>query len=154
MLSEDLALVDGYSSYFSFSRRRSGYSGVATYVKTSSTPFHATEGLCGTLMNDQYFTQPQNGDKCVNEAPAHEPSDQDSLSSQPGILALINVYCPRADPARADRVQFKLAFYRALRLRAALLAQAGARVLIVGDLNTSHTVLDHCDPDEVRSSES
>ncbi|XP_018024552.1 DNA-(apurinic or apyrimidinic site) endonuclease 2-like isoform X2 [Hyalella azteca] len=189
MLSEDLALVDGYSSYFSFSRRRSGYSGVATYVKTSSTPFHATEGLCGTLMNDQYFTQPQNGDKCVNEdisssviaaassplfgewtkqtlreidcegrtvmtfhrtlwAPAHEPSDQDSLSSQPGILALINVYCPRADPARADRVQFKLAFYRALRLRAALLAQAGARVLIVGDLNTSHTVLDHCDPDE------
>jgi exonuclease III len=63
------------------------------------------------------------------------------------------VYCPRADPARADRVQFKLAFYRALRLRAALLAQAGARVLIVGDLNTSHTVLDHCDPDEVRSSE-
>ena len=77
MLDEATALVDGYTSYYSFSRKRAGYSGsqryilslcfnyiecsfklligVATYCKNSCTPHKAEEGLTGTLNghNDQ-----------------------------------------------------------------------------------------------------
>jgi AP endonuclease-2 len=73
MLDESTALVDGYSSFYSFSRKRSGYSGkcpdpdhhltkrhrhfikkhlflgVATYCKNSYSPFQAEEGLAGTF---------------------------------------------------------------------------------------------------------
>ncbi|KAF2368587.1 Zinc finger GRF-type [Trinorchestia longiramus] len=187
MLTEDLALIQGYTSYFSFSRKRSGYSGVATYVKESCTPVYACEGLCGTLMPEMKASTSINQQKvsagCKNMAlviaaasspllgewakqtlkdidnegrtviTVHNlvPTDEaDDLpqKSDPVPLAIINVYCPRVDPERADRGLYKLQFYRALRLRAAMLAEAGARVVIVGDLNTSHQKLDHCDPDE------
>ena len=49
MLDEPTALIDGYSSYFSFSRKKTGYSGVATYVKSAFMPIKAEEGLAGTL---------------------------------------------------------------------------------------------------------
>ena len=50
MLDPDLALLDGFSSYFSFSRRRTGYSGVATFCKDGvATPIRSEEGLAGTL---------------------------------------------------------------------------------------------------------
>lgn len=71
MLDEATAVVDGYTSYYSFSRKKSGYSGssilnqysgniksifnilfcigVATYCKTPFTPFQAEEGIAGTF---------------------------------------------------------------------------------------------------------
>ncbi|KAK0137134.1 DNA-(apurinic or apyrimidinic site) lyase 2 [Merluccius polli] len=49
LLDERTAVVEGYNSYFSFSRGRSGYSGVATYCKDSVAPFAAEEGLTGLL---------------------------------------------------------------------------------------------------------
>ncbi|KAF7240064.1 DNA-(apurinic or apyrimidinic site) lyase 2 [Varanus komodoensis] len=47
LLEEPLAIVEGYNSYFSFSRTRSGYSGVATFCKADATPEAAEEGLSG-----------------------------------------------------------------------------------------------------------
>lgn len=55
----------------------------------------------------------------------------------------------RADPTRSDRGEYRLQFYTCLRQRAAMLSAAGAKVLVLGDINCSHTLLDHCDPDEV-----
>ncbi|XP_032705804.1 DNA-(apurinic or apyrimidinic site) lyase 2 isoform X2 [Lontra canadensis] len=49
VLREPLAIIEGYNSYFSFSRNRSGYSGVATFCKDSATPMAAEEGLSGLL---------------------------------------------------------------------------------------------------------
>ncbi|XP_037676954.1 DNA-(apurinic or apyrimidinic site) endonuclease 2 isoform X3 [Choloepus didactylus] len=49
VLTEPLAIVEGYNSYFSFSRNRSGYSGVATFCKDNATPVAAEEGLSGLL---------------------------------------------------------------------------------------------------------
>nr|XP_055123631.1 DNA-(apurinic or apyrimidinic site) endonuclease 2 isoform X2 [Symphalangus syndactylus] len=54
-LTEPLAIVEGYNSYFSFSRNRSGYSGVATFCKDNATPVAAEEGLSGLFAT-------QNGD--------------------------------------------------------------------------------------------
>lgn len=45
MLEEPLALVPGWSSYYGFSRKRTGYSGVATFCRSHVTPVEAQEGL-------------------------------------------------------------------------------------------------------------
>ena len=63
---------------------------------------------------------------------------------------MINVYCPRADPERRDRLLYKMKFYKLLEMRAEALLGAGHSVIIVGDVNTSHKQIDHCDPYEVR----
>ena len=49
MLDEPTAMVDGYTSYFAFSRKKTGYSGVATFCKTDFTPIQAEEGLGSSL---------------------------------------------------------------------------------------------------------
>lgn len=46
-LTEPLAFVEGYNSYFSFSHSRSGYPGVATFCKDSVTSVAAEESLSG-----------------------------------------------------------------------------------------------------------
>lgn len=69
-------------------------------------------------------------------------------NGQEQALVIINVYCPRADPERADRAKFKLQFYKALDIRADSLRRAGDMVVVVGDVNTSHREIDHCDPYE------
>lgn len=63
-------------------------------------------------------------------------------------MALINVYCPRVDPEKPERRIFKLRFYELLRQRAAAIHATGCHVIILGDINTSHKQIDHCDPDE------
>jgi AP endonuclease-2 len=44
-LAEDYARIDGYHTFYSWSRLREGYSGVAIFCKTSLTPIRAEEGL-------------------------------------------------------------------------------------------------------------
>ena len=65
-----------------------------------------------------------------------------------GHLAVINVYCPRADAENTERVRFKQQFYKALDIRANCLQEAGDMVVVCGDINTSHREVDHCDPYE------
>ncbi len=63
-------------------------------------------------------------------------------------MTVINVYCPRADPEREDRKAFKQRFYQLLQVRAESILRNGSHVIILGDVNTSHRKIDHCDPDE------
>ncbi len=44
-LAETYARIDGYHTFYSWSRLREGYSGVAIFCKTFLTPIHAEEGL-------------------------------------------------------------------------------------------------------------
>lgn len=48
-LEESLAIVPGFTSYFSFCRKKAAYSGVATYAKEFCSPFRVEEGLSGIL---------------------------------------------------------------------------------------------------------
>ena len=64
-------------------------------------------------------------------------------------LAVFNLYCPRADPEKPERLTYKLQFYKLLEIRVDNLRKAGYLVIIVGDINTSHHKIDHCDPYEV-----
>ena len=63
-------------------------------------------------------------------------------------VAIINVYCPRVDPEKPERRSFKLRFYELLRQRAAAICHTDSHAIIVGDINTSHKKIDHCDPDK------
>ena len=49
-------------------------------------------------------------------------------------LAIINVYCPRADPDRPERQEYQLKFYKLLEMRSINLIKAGISVIILGDL--------------------
>ncbi|XP_051020830.1 DNA-(apurinic or apyrimidinic site) endonuclease 2-like [Acomys russatus] len=155
VLTEPLAVVEGYNSYFSFSRNRSGYSGVATFCKDSVIPVAAEEGLSG-----QFTTR--NGDigcygnmsEFTQEQLRALDSEGRALLTQHKIctwegkekpLTLINVYCPRADAGKPERLTFKMRFYRLLQIRAEALLAAGSHVIMLGDLNTAHRPIDHCD---------
>ncbi|XP_072481860.1 DNA-(apurinic or apyrimidinic site) endonuclease 2 isoform X1 [Notamacropus eugenii] len=163
LLEEPLAIVEGYSSYFSFSRVRSGYSGVATFCKNSATPRAAEEGLTslltthqgavGSYGNTDEFTEDELR-ALDNEGRAVLTQHQIRTSDgHEKTLTIMNVYCPHADPEKPERLTYKLRFYRLLQLRAEALLQAGSHVIILGDVNTSHRPLDHCDPADLASFE-
>ncbi|CDQ79269.1 unnamed protein product [Oncorhynchus mykiss] len=159
LLDERTAIVEGYNSYFSFSRGRSGYSGVATYCKDSATPFAAEEGLTGLLTTNPKGTIGCYGDSSEfsseelqlldNEGRAVLTQHRVMCEDTPETVTVINVYCPRADPEKPERKHFKLQFYKLLQCRAEAILEAGSRVIILGDVNTSHRPIDHCDPDYI-----
>ncbi|XP_061528104.1 DNA-(apurinic or apyrimidinic site) lyase 2 [Phycodurus eques] len=158
LLDERTAIIDGYNSYFSFSRGRSGYSGVATYCKDSATPFAAEEGLTGLLTNREgaigcYGNQSAFTDEELqlldNEGRAVITQHRVQCSDKVQTVCVMNVYCPRADPEKPERKQFKLQFYKLLQGRAEAMLKKGSSVIVLGDVNTSHRPIDHCDPNEI-----
>ncbi|CAL8319341.1 unnamed protein product [Merluccius merluccius] len=158
LLDERTAVVEGYNSYFSFSRGRSGYSGVATYCKDSVAPFAAEEGLTGLLGGHAggvgcYGDHEQFCDdelqRLDNEGRAVITQHRYTCENRMQTVTVVNVYCPRADPEKPERKQFKLQFYRLLQSRAEAILKAGSQVIILGDVNTSHRTIDHCDPSDL-----
>ena len=158
MLTESVSILPGFTSYFSFSRRRTGYSGVATFCRSNVTPAQAEEGIAGSLGG------PGDSVDHGSESSLTSICEEFSLENRRALdnegrcvitrhkieggrfLSIFNLYCPRADPEREDRVRFKLQFYRAVDLRAAALRERGDSVIVLGDINTSHREEDHCEP--------
>uniref|UniRef100_A0A8C6V0B7 DNA-(apurinic or apyrimidinic site) endonuclease n=1 Tax=Neogobius melanostomus TaxID=47308 RepID=A0A8C6V0B7_9GOBI len=157
LLDERTAIVDGYNSYFSFSRGRSGYSGVATFCKDQATPCAAEEGLTGLLTShdgavrcygDQTEFSNEELQLLDNEGRAVITKHRIMCQGESQTITVINVYCPRADPEKPERKQFKLQFYKLLQSRAEKILKSGSHVIILGDVNTSHRTIDHCDPSD------
>lgn len=65
-----------------------------------------------------------------------------------GRLVVVNAYFPKGSGNERDnsRVPYKLDFYRALFERVQRLRRGGARVLVMGDLNTAHREIDLARP--------
>ncbi|KAM9341904.1 DNA-(apurinic or apyrimidinic site) endonuclease 2 [Pholidichthys leucotaenia] len=157
LLDEKTAVVEGYNSYFSYSRGRSGYSGVATYCKDRATPFAAEEGLTGLLTNHEGavgcygdHTEFSNEELQMldNEGRAVITQHHITCQGKDLTVTVINVYCPRADPEKPERKKFKLQFYKLLQGRAEAILKKGSHVIVLGDINTSHRQIDHCDPSD------
>lgn len=156
-LDEPTAIVDGYNSYFSFSRKRSGYSGVANFCRDTATPFSAEEGLT-SLLNPKVDGKVG----CYGDVTHFSTDELESLDAEgravitqhrirtadgnEAHLAIINVYCPRVDPEREDRKVYKMRFLALLQTRAEALLQNGSQVIVLGDLNLNHKKIDNCDP--------
>ncbi|ESP01136.1 hypothetical protein LOTGIDRAFT_200437 [Lottia gigantea] len=158
MLDEPSAIVEGYNSYFSFSRKRSGYSGVATFCKEKFTPVKAEEGLSGCLTQQTddnvgcygYTEDFDEDSKELENLDAegravitqHEFKNKDGESE---FVSIINVYVPRAAD-REDRKQYKLRFLSLLQNRAeTIINNPKHHVIVLGDINTTHRALDNCD---------
>ncbi|KAJ7597609.1 Endonuclease/exonuclease/phosphatase [Mycena floridula] len=157
-LPKEVAIPPGYNSFFSFPAQKGGYSGVATYTKTSSvTPRKAEEGLTGLLQPKP----PLSADERVSRSTCYPPYasgdlddlDYNNLDSEGrtvvldfDLFVLINVYCPNDGTGSDQRIQYKNDFHRLLRERVRLLVEVEKReVIVVGDLNACAAVEDHCE---------
>ncbi|KAG0030432.1 Class II abasic (AP) endonuclease [Podila clonocystis] len=171
-LESDLALVPGYNSYWSFHRTKSGYSGVAVYVKDHIKLLAAEEGISGILsgnLSHPMSTPPGSTpgsqlDSDLNEKilkvggyPAMETQDPtvyarlQELDNEGrgivldfGFFVLFNLYCP--NETDETRLPFKMDYYNLLEARVRELIKEGRQVMVLGDMNVIPSELDHCDP--------
>ncbi|CAL8082038.1 unnamed protein product [Orchesella dallaii] len=160
-LEQGQVMPPGYSSYFSFSTSKVGYSGVAIYCKNEWTPAKAEDGLSIT------DTEPKKNVDVVGSYPdltfeetlhvkaanldGRTVITQHLVKLPSGLtrpLTVINVYCPRlrSDPEDpTNNRDLKRCFHEVLHRRAKRLVQDGSFVLVVGDINISHRILDQSD---------
>ena len=133
--------------------------GVATYCRDSVTPIRAEEGLTQTYCSasdnigfyehlheaytDDDLKDIDSEGRCI--ITQHTVKTLNGESSRE--LVVINVYCPHAE--NDERLEFKLKFYKALELRCKNILENGLDVIVLGDINTSHRLIDHCEPDDV-----
>ncbi|XP_066932993.1 DNA-(apurinic or apyrimidinic site) endonuclease 2-like [Clytia hemisphaerica] len=156
LLTTDIGNIDEYLAFFSFSKKRSGYSGVVTYCKKSCCPVAAEEGITGVLcstektqsigyyptsFHDEFTTQELKDLDSEGRVIITEHKLEDGR-----YLCIVNVYCPKAVVDNKERYEFKMKFYHLLEMRCRHLEKAGKHVMVVGDLNVSHQRIDHCDP--------
>ncbi|KAG7544889.1 AP endonuclease 1 [Arabidopsis suecica] len=162
-LTADLAIADGYESFFSCTRTcekgRTGYSGVATFcrVKSASSsceialPVAAEEGVTG-LVNCNSRGGKNETSAVAEGLEGYEKEellriDQEGrcVITDHGHFVVFNVYGPRAVADDADRIEFKHRFYDILERRWECLLRQGRRVFVVGDLNIAPFAMDRCE---------
>jgi len=117
--------LKGYHSYFSYSKKRKGYSGVAIYSK--NIPDKIEYGMGIPDFDDEgrmivvYFKN----------------------------FVLINGYFPNGGSG-PERLKYKLEFYDAFLKFINKLKKSGKNVIFCGDINTAHTEIDLARPKENR----
>lgn len=122
-LSEEVRNVLGYNSYFSYSKLRKGYSGVAIYTKEK--PLEVFYGMDIKKFDDEGRIV---GIKLKN-------------------FTLINCYFPNGGQG-PERLKYKLEFYDAFLKFILKLRKNGENVIFCGDVNTAHTAIDLARPKE------
>ena len=120
-LPEEVRDVPGYFSYFSSSKIKKGYSGVAIYCKEK--PKEVFYGMKIKKFDDEGRIV---GVKYKN-------------------LTLINVYFPNAG-RELGRLKYKLEFYESFLKFILKLRRAGENVIFCGDINTAHREIDLARP--------
>lgn len=122
-LPDELIKVDGYKSYFSSSKIKKGYSGVAIYTKHE--PSKVEHGFGIARFDDEGR---------VVIAAFKE-------------FVLMNIYYPNGK-ASEERLKYKLDFYDAFLEYADKLVEKGNKLIICGDVNTAHKEIDIARPKE------
>ncbi|KAK9377037.1 Endonuclease/exonuclease/phosphatase [Lipomyces chichibuensis] len=160
-IEESMAIVPGFESFFSFSRYKKGYSGVAVYTRNSvCRPCKAEEGITGCLDS---FDLGSNGRKTsYRESESNiggydyliNTSDGQEIDSEGRTLVfdfrkfvLICVYCPAN--STGDRSHYRETFLTSLSNRIRQLVEIEMReVILVGDINIIRDRIDTADPGE------
>lgn len=122
-LTPEILSPAGYTSYFSSSKIKKGYSGVAIYTK--EIPEKVTYGI-------------------------DMPGDDDegrTVTAHYKDFVLINCYFPNGGGA-PERLTYKLEFYDAFLKYTNKLRKAGKRIIFTGDVNVAHTKIDIARPKE------
>ncbi|BDA45375.1 probable DNA-(apurinic or apyrimidinic site) lyase 2 [Coccomyxa sp. Obi] len=162
-VTEDLALAEGWESFFSYCRTRGGYSGVATFCRSGVT-VAALDGFSGVLPQGptkSRDTPPLSAAQDALNAPCISLLDRFSqeelerldaegrvVITDHGAFVLVNVYGPAitSEESAEERYAFKLRFYEGLLHRIQALRATGRCVILLGDLNISLAPMDSCDP--------
>ena len=122
-LDESTRNLKGYNSYFSYSKGRKGYSGVAIYSKEK--PSKVEYGIGIQKFDDEgriviaYYSK----------------------------FILINCYFPNGGGG-PERLRYKLEFYDAFLIYINKLKNKGHDVIFTGDVNTAHNEIDLARPKE------
>lgn len=122
-LPKELINIDSYESYFSHSKIKKGYSGVAVYSKLK--PSNVKYGLGIPKFDDEGRT----------------------LILDYGNFILFNIYFPNGKMSD-ERLQYKMDFYDAFLDYADALVKQGRKLIICGDVNTAHKEIDLARPKE------
>ena len=122
-LTPEILSPTGYTSYFSSSKIKKGYSGVAIYTKI--VPEKVTYGI-------------------------GMPGDDDegrTVTAHYVDFVLINCYFPNGGGA-PERLTYKLEFYDAFLKYINKLKKSGKKIIFTGDVNVAHTEIDLARPKE------
>ncbi|EMR10740.1 exodeoxyribonuclease III [Pneumocystis murina B123] len=142
-LTHDMINIPGYLSFYTFSKKRKGYSGVAIYVKESlCIPLKAEEGITGYLIHSgegiPYIECP----KSISIGGYTEMSDKHALElDQEGrciildlnLFVLFGVYCPLN--SNSERNKFRQLWIETLDSRIRNLRKMKRNIVIMGDIN-------------------
>ncbi len=123
-IPEEIRNPRGYFSYFSSSKKRKGYSGVAVY--TTYEPVDVRYEIDGGSELDQ---------------------EGRSILLYFKDWVLINVYFPNGGGG-ASRLAFKLRYYETFLKRCLSLQKQGYQLVFCGDVNTAHHPIDLARPKE------
>jgi len=130
-LPEDVRNVSGYYSFFSHSKMKKGYSGVAIYSKEKPREVFYGMGI-KTRPTEQSF--------------GRELDDEGRLV---GIklkdFTIINVYFPNGGQG-PHRLKYKLEFYETFLKFILKLRKNGENIIFCGDVNTAHNEIDLAHP--------
>lgn len=122
-LPEEVRNPKGYFSYFTHSKGRKGYSGVALYTKAE--PKKVEYGIGIKKFDDE--------GRIIIGHYEH--------------FVLLNVYFPNGGGG-PERLKYKLDFYDAFLKHIERLRKKGKRVIFCGDINTAHEAIDLARPKE------
>lgn len=122
-LSKELLHIEGYTSHFSSSTVKKGYSGVVTYTKVP--PLEVEHGFGIPRFDDEGRT----------------------VLTRYKDFTLLNIYYPNG-AAREERLHYKMAFYDAFLDFVEGLRKKGENLIICGDVNTAHKEIDIARPKE------
>jgi len=120
-LTDDMRDLSGYRSYWSFSTRKKGYSGVAVYTRT--VPQRVARGIGIPEFDEEGRV----------------------LELDFGDFVFFNVYFPNGQMSD-ERLRFKLDFYERFFEYAGRYKDAGRSLVITGDYNTAHNEIDLKNP--------
>ncbi|MDT3695631.1 MAG: exodeoxyribonuclease III [Ignavibacterium sp.] len=122
-LSEELLNINGYKSYFTSSKVKKGYSGVAIYTKQE--PIKVEHGFGIPKFDDEGRI----------------------IIADYKDFVLLNIYYPNGKMNK-ERLQYKMDFYDAFLKYANKLVKKGKNLVICGDVNTAHKEIDLARPKE------
>ena len=163
-LSPEIACPSGWDSYHAVcgdaqggaipgqtgrGRAKTGYAGVAVYVRVEKRVVAAEEGVTGALTSPERLAR---GDAVGHYGRMSDTFDRArmlELDSEGrcvlvdfGAYVLLNVYVPSLSSDDEERGRFKLDFLSAVEIRYRALLDAGRKVVLCGDWNVSYGVID------------
>ncbi|CAH8522591.1 unnamed protein product [Schistosoma intercalatum] len=174
-ISREFALADNYNGYFSHSIHKTGYSGTAVFCRNPLKPTKTFHNLNDILVESiSCRNNPTDGWSFLKTKLNITHTEARNLDAEGRVLGLqfstdiftpfripdekrplivLSIYFPRLNPENVERLNYKHLFQSAVQLCIESLLVEN-NVVIAGDFNICHKMIDHCAPDEFMMDES